>query len=401
MRVIHVVTAYPRHASDPITPWLVKLLRAQSSAGLQVEVLAPAYRGGPAGDIDGTAVHRFRYAPAILESLTHDETVPDRLRRSPAYGALVPTYLAAGARAGARLGRTAPDVVHVHWPVPHALFGASMRRASGGRTAMVCSYYSAELTWVKHTLPRLQRFARWTIRTADAVTAISESTADLVRSFVERDVAVIPYGAALVDDGRPLTRLPFSDPGQPMQILFVGRLVQRKGVEVLVDALSRMGTDARLTVVGAGEWEGRIREAVARHGLEKVVEFTGQVSTEELARRYEMADVFVLPAVTDDKGDTEGLGVVLLEAMRFERPVVASAAGGIVDIIRHEENGWLVPEGDAWALATLLDRMAGNPTVARSVATFARADARHRFAWQTIVGSTTEVYRAALESRRA
>ena len=401
MRVIHVVTAYPRHEGDTITPWLVELLRAQRASGLDVEVLAPAYRGGSTTETDVAPVHRFRYAPAALESLTHDETVPDRLRRAPAYGALIPSYLAAGARAAAGLGRTAPDIVHVHWPVPHAVFGARMRGASGGRTAMVCSFYSAELNWVKHRLPRLRRFADWTIRTADAVTAISDSTAALVRSFVERDVTVIPYGASLVDDGRPVVRAPFSDPDRPMNVLFVGRLVQRKGVEILVDAVSRMEMEARLTIVGAGEWEGRIRESVVRHGLEEVVELTGRISDEDLARRYETADVFVLPAVTDDKGDTEGLGVVLLEAMRFERPVVASATGGIVDIVRDDENGWLVPEGDAWALATLLDKVARNPGVARDMGVAARADASRRFAWDTIVDATTAVYRSAVETRRA
>ena len=130
MRVVHVVTAFPRSDDDVITPWLVSLIAAQRESGLDVSVLAPAYRGLGAGTVLGVPVRRFRYAPRSCETLTHDETVPDRLRRSPAYASLVPLYVAGGVRAGLRLGRERPDVIHVHWPVPHALIGAAARSAS-------------------------------------------------------------------------------------------------------------------------------------------------------------------------------------------------------------------------------------------------------------------------------
>ena len=90
-----------------------------------------------------------------------------------------------------------------------------------------------------------------------------------------------------------------------------------------------------------------------------------------------------------------------MKAMRFERPVVASEVGGIVDIVRHDQNGWLVPERDAWALATILERLHARPAVARAVGVEARADVAQRFAWSTIVNSTNHVYRAAVDARRA
>ena len=74
MRVVHVATAFPRHADDPITPWLVELVRRQRASGLDASVLAPAYRGGPVVEATEIPVHRFRYAPAWMETLTHDQT---------------------------------------------------------------------------------------------------------------------------------------------------------------------------------------------------------------------------------------------------------------------------------------------------------------------------------------
>lgn len=402
MRVVHVVTAFPRDPTDPITPWLVELVRRQRAAGLDASVLAPAYRGGPVQEGSDVPVRRYRYAPAAFETLTHDETVPDRLRRSPWMAGLLPGYLIGGAMAAADIGRRAPEVVQVHWPLPHALHGAALRMASRGRTALVCSYYSVEIRWVQSRLRWLLPILRWTVRTADAVTAISSTTEKAVRALVDRPVVRIPYGATMEDEGDAVSRPAFSDEG-PLRLLFVGRLVERKGVEILVRALSLLlpRRPANLTIVGEGAWEPRLRSETADLGLIEHVRFTGRLRTDQLAHEYSLADVFVLPAVVDAKGDTEGLGVVLLEALRFERPVVASDVGGIPDVVRNGETGWLVPAGNASALADAIDRLAEDPVRARAVAARGRADVRERFAWPKILAATKAVYESALEERRA
>lgn len=418
MRVVHVATAFPRHDADPITPWLVRLLRELGARGVEAEVLAPAYRGGGAGRVAGIPIHRFRYAPAAWETLSHDQTVPDRLRASPARAALLPGYLAGGLLAAARLGRERPDVVHVHWPVPHALFGAALRAASGGRTAVVCSYYSVELNWIEHDLPWLRPFLRWSARTADGVTAISTATAARVRALAGRAARTIPFAAAVGSDrgasaleGGAGADREGEDPARPgrrpledeeLRLLFVGRLVERKGVHILVEALARIveHRPARLTVVGEGSWEERIRAKAEACGVASRVRLTGFVPEAELRRLYASCDIFVLPAVVDAKGDTEGLGVVLLEALRFGRPVIASDVGGIPDIVRPGRSGWLVPPGDPEALARSVLEVAADPGTARRRGEEGRRWAERRFSWDRIVGDVIEAYREAVVARR-
>lgn len=407
MRVIHVVTAFPRRPDDPITPWLLELVRRQRVAGLEASVLAPAYRGGPDDSGLDVPVERFRYAPSFLETLTHDETVPDRLRRRPVSGLLVPAYLVGGILAARRVGtsREPPDVVHVHWPMPHAVVGAALRRASGGRTALVCSYYSVEIHWIRSRLKPLVPFLRWTARTADEVTAISTSTAAAIRDLVDRPVAIVPYGAAMPDDdGRPSPRPALSGPVEaPVRILFVGRLVERKGVEVLVRAVvaGAFSRPIELRIVGTGESEESIRTTIREMapGPSIRVQLVGHVSAEELRSEYEEADMLVLPAVRDSKGDTEGLGVVLLEALRFERPVIGSDIGGIPDIIRHEETGLLCPPGDAGALASAIGRLIDDPDAARRLARRGRERAGSVFGWAAVVAATTAAYERARSAR--
>jgi len=405
MRVVHVVTAFPRHPGDVITPWMVELVRRSRERGLEAEVLAPAYRGDGARELEGIPVRRFRYAPARWETLTHDETVPDRIRRAPAFAALVPFYLAGGTVASVGLGRERPDIVHVHWPMPHALFGAAARWASGGRSALVCSFYSVELTWVSRRMRWLLPFLRWSARTADQVTAISHPTAALVRRLTGTDPLVVPFAAAVGDETESAAgevRPPLSGgPGAPLELLFVGRLVERKGVEVLVRALPAVlrRRRARLTVVGEGEWEPVIRKAIRQAGVEEQVRLTGYVSSGALARLYRGADLFVLPAVVDRKGDTEGLGVVLLEAMRQGRPVLASRVGGIPDIVADERSGWLVPPGDPDALAEAILRAAADPDRTRAVAREGRRRAAEDFSWERVLDGLEDAYAAALARR--
>jgi glycosyltransferase involved in cell wall biosynthesis len=267
---------------------------------------------------------------------------------------------------------------------------------------MVCSFYSVELNWVAHRLPWLRPFLSWTIRTADSVTAISNSTADAVKQLVERPVSVIPYGAAFSSTPREPGKEAFSGDGSPLRLLFVGRLVERKGVEVLVRALARLRhrIEAELVIVGSGERAGSIGRTAALEGVAEHVHMRGFLSSAELAREYAECDIFVLPAIIDARGDTEGLGVVLLEAMAYERPVVASGVGGIVDIVRDGVTGWLVDPGDSEVLAQRLLEVASDPEAARQVAVRGRQDAATRFSWERILAETTEAYERAREARR-
>lgn len=404
MKALHVATAFARHEEDPITPWMVELLRGLQRQEVEVEVLAPAYRGQSDHVVHGIPVRRFRYAPARLETLTHDETTPDRLANRPWYALLLPLYLAGGTVSAARCGFVGGyDVVHVHWPMPHALLGSALRLASGGRTAVVSSFYSVGLTWVDHGLPWLRPFLRWSAASADALTANSSSTAEKVGRLVDRPVSVVPSPASFEEDpAAGDTEIPpaLSRDGHA-ELLFVGRLVERKGVEYLVRALPPILEErtARLTIVGEGEWKAEIRRAIRECGVEDHVRLTGYVSNQRLRELYRQCDVFVLPAVVDEKGDTEGLGVVLLEALLYRRPVIASAAGGIVDIVKDGQTGWLVPPGDPAALADAIGEACRNPAEARRRAENGRRRVLEHFSPDRIAGELMKIYRRAKEER--
>lgn len=399
MRVLFLVTAYPRRPGDVITPWLGETIRRLAARGVEVEVLAPAYRGLGDQEVEGVRVHRFRYAPRAWETLTHDQTAPDRIRERPWYAALVPGYVAAGSRAAARLARSGRfDAVHAFWPLPHGLPGLAAKRAAG--VPLVCTFFGVELSWMERDLPFLAPLLRRIVRGSDATTAISTFTAERLRRAVPgADPVLIPFGAAVEPpDVPPPPRR--RSPDDPLDLLFVGRMVERKGVHVLLDALAAADDlPAVLHLLGDGPERAALEARAERLGLGERVRFHGFVPAEALERRLAETDALVLPAVVDAKGDTEGLGVVLLEAMAYAKPVVASRAGGIVDVVEDGESGLLVPPGDPAALAGALRRLAADPAAAARMGEAGRERVRTRFSWDSIAERLAGVYREVTLSR--
>src|SRR5690606_4983227 len=194
-------TAFPRNPEDVITPWLVEMITRLRDRRIAVEVLAPAYRGLPTQRVHDIVVHRFRYAPSSWETLTHDQTAPDRIRERPLMASLLPGYLLGGMRAARHLAREGGfDLVHAFWPLPHGLLGVAAKRA--GRIPLVETFFGVELTWVESQLKPLRPVLRAIVRGADAVTAISTHTASLLdRIAPGAHPVIIPFGAAVEADG--------------------------------------------------------------------------------------------------------------------------------------------------------------------------------------------------------
>jgi glycosyltransferase involved in cell wall biosynthesis len=393
MRILHVVTAFPRTPNDVIVPWLVELLKRLKAAGHEVEVFTASYRGAPDQVFAGIPVHRFRYFPRRWENLTHEEAAPDRMKRSLLYRLMPACFVVAGMAAIWRLcRRTRYDVIHVHWPLPLALFGWAAQRARPARLAT--TFYGVELRWVKGALPFLKGFLAWAARRSDRVIAISSYTAAELRELADVPIEIIPYTTSLPDvDSAPAGR----DGTGP--VLFVGRLVERKGVAYLIEAIARLdrasvggGGGPRLEIVGDGPERPGLEALAQRLGVASRVAFRGKIPPDELQSSYARAAMCVLPSVLDARGDTEGLGVVLLEAMNHGTPVIASRVGGIPDIVEDGVSGLLVPPGDADALAAAVRRVRDDPALARRLGEAGRRRLREQFSWPTIVQRWLDLY---------
>jgi Glycosyltransferase len=417
MKVLVIGSVYPRFHEDAEVPWLRTSIAHLKKAGVEIQVLAPSYKGLKSHEIDGTRVNRFRYAPANWEILTHEEGAPSKMASKPWLQLLAIPYIINGFFKCLKICRQwKPDIIHAHWPFPHAYIALGAAKLL--RIPLVLNFHGAELLLIrkKKWVKPLLKFA---IGQAQAVFANSSFTAGKIKAIRNVDVEWSPYGTTL-DERRDIRHsglrpvvdvIPYGETrderGESVvphpvngkfKVLFVGRHIERKGICYLIDSAKFLPADKfEIRIVGVGDLTEKLKQQAAKYPH---VIFTGKLSPEDLANEYRTANVFVLPAIVDHKGDTEGLGVVLIEAMELGLPIVASNVGGIPDVVVDGESGILVPEKDPEALANAFKRIASDRSLLESLLAGARKRIADCFTWDGIIQRQVETYTRLVNKRK-
>lgn len=389
MRVLHISPNFARAEGDPHSPWLVELMQRLHARGIETAMLAPAFKGLRDHRVYGLPVYRFRYAPARFETLTHESGAPNRLQKNPFLYLLILPYLLAGlARTLALVRRQKYDVIHVHWPLPQIVFGLAAKWLTGAR--LVATSYGVDMRMAKRMTP-VRWLLRWLMRRADALIATSPIVAREVAEVTGRAPRIIEYWITLPATLTPHTR------GATSELLAIGRFIERKGYAYLIRALPLLPRDlnARLTLVGDGQEQARLESLCRELGVADRVTWFSRIPDADLARLYAACDVFVHSSIVDRTGDTESVGMVLLEAMSYARPIVATNVGGIPDVIQDGVTGLLVPEKNPQAIADALTRVLCDAELARRLGAAARESIRAQVNWDRTLDAMVEVYEGA------
>lgn len=231
----------------------------------------------------------------------------------------------------------------------------------------VIQYVHGEEITVNGT-SRSERMKRVYLRLSDAIIAVSRFT----RNALLQEMSVEPAKIALIENGVDVDR--FYEKPRPLPlidrhhlqgkrvILSVGRLVERKGFDKMLMAMPRVlqrHPDVHYVVVGEGPYHGELERIAQEFGVAEHVTFVGRVSDDELVDYYALCDVFALPNREMPDGDTEGFGLVYLEANACGKPVISGLAGGVLDAVQDGVNGLTVdgtdPEGIAEVTLRILD----------------------------------------------
>jgi glycosyltransferase involved in cell wall biosynthesis len=180
-------------------------------------------------------------------------------------------------------------------------------------------------------------------------------------------VIVVPHGVDL----ERFHPAPFPDT-QVLHILAVGRLVEKKGFHVLVEAAARLRIPFRMTIAGEGPEQRRLEDLVRRHGLGPRLQLCGATTHDDLPALYGSAHLLAAPSIVDRTGDRDGLPNVVLEALASGRPVIGSTAGAISSAVVPDETGLLVPPNDAASLAAAIEELGRDPATLRRLGENAR-----------------------------
>lgn len=390
--VLLITSTFPGGPHDNQVPWLALLLRQLKKKGINFTVYAPSYRGLGSHNYYSIPVIRFRYAPVPFEILTHGEGAVFKLRQKPWLFVVSFFYLIFGIIGIIRMySRSKFDIVHVHWPFPNGIFGIIAKKLFHAK--LVLTFHGAEFSLLRR-LPLGAKILKFILRNSDKVIANSSFTKKMIQSIEPVEVSVIPFSSAVAVGKIQNTRT--HPPKNKYKVLFIGRLIERKGISFLIDAadiLRKKNIPVFLDIVGNGPLDSQIKRHIGRLKLNNFVKLHQGVSETSLSQFYENCDVFVLPAIIDKWGDTEGLGVVLIEAMSFGKPVVASNVGGIPGIVKHNENGLLVEEKNPQVLANALQTFFDQPTLRKKFGEKGLVYVEKYYNWKNIINNTITLYR--------
>ena len=183
--------------------------------------------------------------------------------------------------------------------------------------------------------------------------------------------------------------------GSPIRLLSIGRLIEKKGFNFLIEAC-RLLRSSRFPfvcqIIGDGPERDRLDELIQRYQLSDLVRLLGPLPQTDLAEILAQSSIFVFPAIHDSSGDTDNLPTVLIEAMASSLPIVATGVAGIPEIVQQNENGILVPEKDPAQLADAIRVMAGDKGLLERFGKASRRIAEEKFALSNTVGQLKRLF---------
>lgn len=404
MKICFIASTYPKHEADGSARFIRSLAEGITDWGHEVHVLIP-YRSDLDTRNNRVPVHTFRYAwTASLEVMGYANAMHSDMRLRPVSYLLAPAFAASEAVALLNLQRKNRfDVIHAHWIIPNGVVAAEVARVTG--RPLVVSLHGSDI-FVARKNVLLGAIAARAFRRSAAVTACSPELkmGALALHTDPQKLHLIAWGAnpdvfQAALEKRLTIRNQFGlSPSQPV-ILSLGRLVRKKGIAYLIQAMPKVLAampDAVCLVAGDGPEYSRL-EALSRSlDVAQQVRFLGRVAWPTTPDLLAACDAFVAPSVHDENGNVDGLPTTIPEAMAAGRPVIATRVAGIELAIEHGVHGLLVNEKDAAGLARALVLVLSQPQVGAALGDNARRRVATSLNWREIARRFVAIYQESL-----
>lgn len=385
-RIVVLAHVFPRTLDDSMGAFLLHLADALAQRGIQVDVVAPhAPDLADAETIGAARVHRFRYAPARWENLAYAGTMHELVARGIAAKILFAVFVLAFWLKTLFVVRAFnAHIIHAHWWLPGGFVGALAGMLM--RAPLIITTHGTDVEMLRRTRLAMP-LARFVFARARAITCGSTYLREQLLALGVADAArvcVIPMPVSAEFENHKA-----EIENRKSKILTIARLTPQKSIDTLIAALAFLrarGGTAQLTIIGDGPERAALERQAGNLNLQDSVIFLGALPQKELPPYYAACAVFVLPSIH------EGMGLVLAEALLCGAPVIAANSGGVTDIVKDGETGWLVPERDARALADAIEKVLNDRALAARLASNGRAWVRERFTRERVAAQFAEIY---------
>ena len=389
-RILVLTSTFPRWEDDE-EPSFVFELCSRLKAQYRIHVLAPHFPGAKTYEyFEGIHIKRFRYFFTPWQRLAYQGGILAKLKHNPWQYGLLPFFFLGELFSLIRLLRSYRfHLIHAHWLIPQGLVALLARLFIKSAPPLLCTSHGGDLFGLQGNL--LNMVKRLVVLNSTAVTVVSSA---MLEEVIKLDagyehIHVIPMGVDLQNCFvPPATRV------NKGSLLFVGRLVEKKGLRYLIEALPlilKRHPEVCLRIAGDGPEKGNLKAQCAKLGISDHVRFLGAVKNERLPALYQTSDVVVFPSVIAEDGDREGFGLVLVEALGCECATVVTDLPAMRDIIIDGKTGLVVPQKSIRQLAEKVIGLLDDPEMGRLVGKEGRKYVTKRYDWEIIARRYSEL----------
>lgn len=395
-RLLVLSSTYPRWKGDP-EPGFVHQLSQRLTGEFDVTVLCPHAPGALHAEyMDGVRILRYRYAPQRLQCLVNDGGIISNLHGSKWKYLLIPSFVIMQIWSSWQLvRRNKIDVIHAHWLLPQGLIAALLQHLHAHKLPVVVTSHGADLyalrgkllNWLKRIV--VNRSCITTVVSLPMQTRLEQLGANA------RNIKVLPMGVDTVN----LFRIDNTVARSSNLILFVGRLVEKKGAMNLVDAMPivlKQIPDARLIIVGFGPEQPALAAKIQEIGLQDSVTFAGAVTHSQLPHWYQHAALLVAPFVRSNRGDEDGLGLVLIEAIACGCPILAGKIPATEQTLEGEFTDMLIDPLATASMAESIIASLSNPGMSRLRAQQLHNAVAQQYEWNVVARNYAGVLKTAI-----
>jgi glycosyltransferase involved in cell wall biosynthesis len=397
-----ITHSYPRFEGDWRSNFIESLARAYARHDVDVTVFVPYainFNRAPI-DNDGVKIISYRYMPfRLLHTIGYGHSMKSDLTINFLDMLLVPFLIFVGLlRLAVLLRKEKYDIIHAHWAVPNTLIAIFARTLAFSRAKIFTSFPGSDVTVITRLGWVGKIFAQIIAKSDYMSCNSSDLREDLVKAGLDKNkIDSVIYGVDerkinFSAEGRTLLRDALDVSEDDFVLLVIGRFVPKKGFSTAFESLKYITEhkkNVKLVVVGDGPLKHEYNDILRRDHTESFVKFIGEIPTQELSKYYSGCDIFLMPS---RRLPSDGLNVVVPEAMACGRAIVASRVGGNDLVVFDGVNGYLHDENNPRQLAEFVVKLVENPAMMERMGQNSLQLVRQRFNWDAIARYYLEKY---------
>ncbi len=396
--ILWLTSSYPRYKTDSASIFLRNLAQNISNSNNEIHILSPDHIS-----IDTSykekwiKKHYFQYFfPRNKQNLAYGAGILPNLKKNRWLYLQAPFFIISMFYYTWKLIRKIqPSIIHAHWIFPQGLVAVILGNIY--KIPVITTAHGGDAFALRGSI--LAIIKRWTIKNSTAWTSNTNITANAFGKNIPPP-HIIPMG---IDYKKFSTgnaeQLKLNIPQNLVILLFVGRLVEKKGVKDLLTAYSLLSESqidkTQLWIIGDGTERQALNTLSNSLNINNKVIFWGRLPNEHLPDYYAAADIFIAPSITDDSGDTEGQGVMLLEALASGTPIISTTTGGISEVISHNETGILVQPNSPNEIKSAIELLLNSNLLRTKFKLNAQNQAK-KYNWKNIAYKFNDLYKQCL-----